>query len=186
MSKFSEFFKKPVNEKKGIYMQILEKANETQQAALDGLIGDIYQWGLDRCIIQNATYEVQWLKLLSEIGELADNLAKGKPIYDDIGDCFVVLVMMQGIRGYSKEDIIEWVRTAAYVVDACEETRHDDDMYRMKSILLSMHADSPTLILQELMSFDVSFTECALVAYEDIKDRKGTLTKDGIFVKYTK
>lgn len=49
------------------------------------------QWANDRQIIQNGDILAQGLKLVSEIGELADNLAKDRCIKDDIGDCIVVL-----------------------------------------------------------------------------------------------
>ncbi len=52
------------------------------------------QWGLDRGIIQNGNVLAQGLKLVSELGELTDNLAKGRCIKDDIGDCMVVLNML--------------------------------------------------------------------------------------------
>lgn len=59
------------------------------------LISDYFnkftQWSTDRQIIQNGNTLAQGLKLVSEIGELADNLAKGYCIADDIGDCMVVL-----------------------------------------------------------------------------------------------
>lgn len=55
------------------------------------LIEKCSQWSIDRQIIQNGNKETQCLKLVSEIGELADNIAKGRDVYDDIGDCLVVL-----------------------------------------------------------------------------------------------
>lgn len=58
------------------------------------------QWSYDRQIIQNGNVLAQGLKLVSEVGELADNLAKGRDIKDDIGDCMVVLnnlVHMTGV-----------------------------------------------------------------------------------------
>jgi len=55
------------------------------------LIDKCSQWSIDRKIIQNGNKETQCLKLVSEIGELADNIAKGRDVYDDIGDCLVVL-----------------------------------------------------------------------------------------------
>lgn len=48
-------------------------------------------WSRDRKIIQNGNKLAQGLKLVSEVGELSDNLAKGRDIKDDIGDCMVVL-----------------------------------------------------------------------------------------------
>jgi NTP pyrophosphatase (non-canonical NTP hydrolase) len=86
------------------------------------------QWAKDRGILQNSTPQIQGLKLVSEMGELADNLAKGRDIKDDIGDCLVVLTNIANMSG-------------------------------------------------------TNLGECFAVAYEDIKDRKGFLNSDGIFIK---
>ena len=64
------------------------------------------QWGLDRGIIQNGNELAQGLKLVSEMGELADNLAKGRCIKDDIGDCMVVLNMLANMTGVKVEDCL--------------------------------------------------------------------------------
>jgi len=57
------------------------------------------KWSEDRGIIENSTAQIQGLKLVSEIGELADNLAKGRDVKDDIGDCLVVLTNIAKIKG---------------------------------------------------------------------------------------
>lgn len=90
----------------------------------------IVQWSADRGILRNGKALTQCLKLMSELGELADNLAKGNDTKDDIGDCFVVLTNIARLEGH-------------------------------------------TLV------------ECANVAYEDIKDRKGFLNENGNFIKST-
>ena len=59
----------------------------------------IVQWSYDRGILQNGKAVTQCLKLMSELGELADNLAKGKNCEDDIGDCFVVLTNIARLEG---------------------------------------------------------------------------------------
>ncbi|MGM8938490.1 MazG-like family protein [Psychrobacter glaciei] len=64
------------------------------------------QWGLDRGIIQNGNELAQGLKLVSEMGELTDNLAKGRCIKDDIGDCMVVLNMLANMTGVKLEDCL--------------------------------------------------------------------------------
>lgn len=64
------------------------------------------QWGLDRGIIQNGNVLAQGLKLGSEKGELDDNLAKGRCIKDDIGDCMVVLNMLAQMQGLELEDCL--------------------------------------------------------------------------------
>ncbi|AGH57469.1 hypothetical protein PSYG_00008 [Psychrobacter phage pOW20-A] len=64
------------------------------------------QWGLDRGIIQNGNGLAQGLKLVSEMGELTDNLAKGRCIKDDIGDMMVVLNMLANMTGVKVEDCL--------------------------------------------------------------------------------
>lgn len=97
---------------------------------LNELQTKIEQWAEDRGILANSKASTQCLKLMSEMGELADNLAKGKDCRDDIGDCFVVLVN-----------------------------------------------------IAKLVGSDI--TECAEIAYNDIKDRKGFLNEAGTFIKST-
>ena len=92
------------------------------------LIHKINLWSMSRGIINNSTPLAQFAKLVSEIGELGDNIAKQRPVLDDIGDCLVVL-----------------------------------------NTLAVMH--------------DTSLEECLKVAYEDIKDRKGHMNSEGIFIK---
>jgi uncharacterized protein YabN with tetrapyrrole methylase and pyrophosphatase domain len=91
---------------------------------------NVLQWSSDRGILKNSTANQQFLKLVSEMGELADNLAKGKCVKDDIGDCMVVLTNI------------------AYMTDT-------------------------------------NLTECFQVAYDDIKDRRGYLNENGVFIKDT-
>ena len=57
----------------------------------DELIHLISLWAMKRGIINNSTPLAQFAKLVSEIGELGDNIAKERDVTDDIGDCLVVL-----------------------------------------------------------------------------------------------
>ena len=57
------------------------------------------KWSYDRGITVNGKATTQALKLISEVGELADNLIKGKDIKDDIGDCLVVLTNIAKLEG---------------------------------------------------------------------------------------
>lgn len=70
------------------------------------LIDKCSQWSIDRQIIQNGNKETQCLKLVSEIGELADNIAKGRDVYDDIGDCLVVLNNLALMHGTTLEQCL--------------------------------------------------------------------------------
>jgi NTP pyrophosphatase (non-canonical NTP hydrolase) len=86
------------------------------------------QWSEERGILKNGTVQAQALKLVSEVGELTDNVAKGRDIMDDIGDCMVVLNNLAVMSGTTLE-------------------------------------------------------ECLRVAYGDIRDRRGYLNANGVFVK---
>ena len=57
----------------------------------DELIHQISLWAMKRGILNNSTPLAQFAKLVSEMGELGDNIAKQRDVTDDIGDCLVVL-----------------------------------------------------------------------------------------------
>lgn len=87
------------------------KGKDMRDAHLDtsnNLVGqhldNFTQWANDRQIIQNGDILAQGLKLVSEVGELADNLAKGRCIKDDIGDCCVVLNNLAQMQGLTVEE----------------------------------------------------------------------------------
>ena len=90
----------------------------------------VFGWASDRRIIQNSNAVTQFAKLVSEVGELADNVTKGKDVRDDIGDCMVVLAIIAHMN-------------------------------------------------------NTSLSECAEVAWNDIKDRVGYLNENGVFIKET-
>lgn len=69
--------------------------------SLTNIEGKIVEWSYDRGILTNGNSITQCLKLMSELGELADNLAKGNDTRDDIGDCFVVLTNIARLEGYT-------------------------------------------------------------------------------------
>ena len=94
----------------------------------EDLIHRINLWSMSRGIINNSTPLAQFAKLVSEVGELGDNIAEQRNVEDDIGDCLVVL------------------NTLAVM-------------------------------------FDTSLERCLEVAYDDIKDRRGHMNSEGIFIK---
>jgi len=69
-------------------------STNTRESSNDGL-GDYVkrfaEWHHARNLINGSTDQAQMLKLVEEIGELAGNVARGKPIADDIGDMLVIL-----------------------------------------------------------------------------------------------
>jgi NTP pyrophosphatase (non-canonical NTP hydrolase) len=90
----------------------------------------VVEWSKARQIIPNSTPQAQFLKAVSEIGELADAVNKRDlpATKDAVGDSLVCLINMCAL-------------------------------------------------------LDITMTECLELAYNEIKDRKGTLLPSGIFVK---
>ena len=67
---------------------------------------DIKQWHRDRNLIDGATDKDQLAKLIQEMGELSDNICKGKDVADDIGDMIVVLINIAERNNLSLTDSV--------------------------------------------------------------------------------
>ena len=91
---------------------------------------DVLRWAEARKIIPNSSPNVQLLKTVSELGELADATIKGDDdeIADGVGDVLVTLIIYCALQ-------------------------------------------------------NIDPIVCLASAYDTIKDRKGTLTPEGVFVK---
>lgn len=70
-------------------------------------IEQITQWHHDRNLIEGTDDKTQFAKLISEAGELATSIAKGKDCRDDIGDMMVVLINIAERNGYTIEECLE-------------------------------------------------------------------------------
>lgn len=60
------------------------------------LMHNVEQWGHDKGILLSGDPKTQLLKTVSELGELADNIAKGDHLAaeDDFGDILVTLILL--------------------------------------------------------------------------------------------
>lgn len=65
----------------------------------------IIQWARDRNLIEGSDSKTQLLKTMSELGELADGINKGRylEIVDGIGDVMVTLIIIAEQQGMSVE-----------------------------------------------------------------------------------
>jgi len=70
-------------------------------------VNKIIQWHHDRNLIDGSTDKDQYMKLVQEMGELSDNICKGKDISDDCGDIMVVLLNIMERNGLSMEHCLE-------------------------------------------------------------------------------
>lgn len=139
----------------------------------------VQQWAHDRNLIKGSTVQAQALKGLSELGELADNLAKGKCIKDDVGDNCVVAVIVDTINGYVP---------TVYAKEARELTEHEimsnaahDWAYYLDSEWAG-RTDIPEFMWELCQIKGIDFEECLFTAWSDIKDRKGIMHQ-GVFIK---
>lgn len=154
------------------------------------LIQKIEQWANDRNIIKGSKPIDQAMKLFSEFGELADNVGKGRDCRDDIGDVFVVLTIIAAQLDCSTEEnfnVSLWhekedLSIKDYVLllsdkltEFCFDARDgnvDNNVF-----------DAAVSILKTIaLKLNTTLEECAQIAYNDIKDRKG-LMHGGVFIK---
>lgn len=151
---------------------------------MQNLIAKIEQWAEDRNIINGSKPIDQAMKLFSEFGELADNVGKGRDCRDDIGDVFVVLVIISKQLGLSIDDAFDYTGISAgslkHAVCGLGATLHEFIEYQDQEKL------NNCIEFLECASNEahVVFQECVQIAYNDIKDRVGILW-NGVFVKNT-
>ena len=82
-------------------------SSKAETSKLVALVERIKTWHHDRNLIDGATDKDQVCKLIQEVGELSDNVCKGRDITDDIGDCIVVLVNIAERNGLSLTECVE-------------------------------------------------------------------------------
>lgn len=164
-------------------------------------------WSKERGILDNGKLETQITKFFEEFGEIATGISKNKPelIMDGIGDALVVLV---NILELGKEYHDENLTTADIIssgltmqlrdvanVEACANdykfphrkyleatksfstsflnTNKDDNLFDHGLYCLACLA----------LYYKLDIRHCFSLAWHEIKDRKGYLNTDGIFVK---
>lgn len=55
-------------------------------------------WAQARGVYEHSTPQAQTLKAMSELGELTDNILKGRDVRDDIGDVIVCLINVAAMK----------------------------------------------------------------------------------------
>lgn len=142
-----------------------------------------------------ATLFAQYLKLREEFGELSGNFARGRCMKDDIGDCAVVVIIMNKLINNSfrysdleSDGYKDWIVSTSI-----------QDKYLGIDKIISSFVDEERLpnygfrkewnfsgLFFELKGFaeqaGYDFTECLEFAYNEIKDRKGEW-RNNVFVK---
>ena len=92
---------------------------------------------------------------------------------------------MKVIQWSEKRKIIPNSTPMAQAIKACEEINELVDALRDNNKVEAIDAvgDATVCLLNVCALMDVNFTDCLKAAYEQIKDRKGYMNAEGIFVK---
>jgi len=92
---------------------------------------------------------------------------------------------MAVIRWSEARKIIPNSTPMAQAIKACEEVNELVDALRDNNREAAIDGAGDTLVclINVCALLDVNLTDCLEAAYEQIKDRKGSMNADGIFVK---
>jgi hypothetical protein len=168
---------------------------------LNELTDLITQWGTDRFIVQNSTPFAQSRKTLEEVFELVEAAAKWQAMKDTgegdeycsemvdaIGDIYVTLVMVCACNdtplrmdldfaavGYAgKTPLDALCKWCPDLIRDCVE----------ENTTIRVTARRMVCLLQTIAEeYYLDFVSCVEQAYDQIKNRKGYLRSDGVFVK---
>lgn len=147
------------------------------------LIKNIEQWANDRNLINGSTPQKQMLKLMEEFGELCGGIARNNPemIKDAIGDCFVVLTILNK-QIQNEADLLIRYETEdrsfdmffRWITKNISDLTEDLNGYNIQSVVCDLKGIAS--------HFNLNFQNCVQHAYDQIKDRKGEM-RDGVWVK---
>lgn len=135
----------------------------------------IIEWANERDLIHSENADKQRLKLIEECGELASAILKNdiEKQKDGIGDIFVVLtILSEQINIPIDIDFESNTNPTSTIIS--------DIIYFSDGIDTTY---SPFTFLSDIcIRLEYDLTECANLAYNEIKNRKG-VTKNGTFIK---
>ena len=147
------------------------------------LIKNIENWAEERNLINGSTPQKQFIKLMEEFGELCAGISRDNidMIKDGIGDCFVVMVILnkqvgkpsRGMEFFSfgNPDMSDFT-IDEIVSDLADYAANGYERPFPIVLGLSNIADV----------YQLNFEDCISQAYNEIKDRKGKMI-NGVFVK---
>lgn len=160
---------------------------ERKRMILLGLAVAITQWAHDRRIIATENAKGQFMKLVSEFGEICEGIREDDDCktQDGIGDTFVMLNNVSAIMGGEiiglmahpcepSDDPLFFVEHMGLLSDYVAKNQRDNALET-----LGLLGNSLQLLCRKL-GFD--FVECVEVAYNEIKHRRGVMY-GGVFVK---
>ena len=133
----------------------------------------ILGWAKDKNITTEECIPMQKLKLIEEVGEIANAIVKNKKEeqLDGIGDAFVVLTILAEQNGEEFE-----------VVDVYSNFEDTELADLLAMIIYSEYNVDFGVFLELCVKLDLDIVNCVSSAWDEIKDRKGR-TEGGVFLK---
>ena len=135
----------------------------------------ILEWAKDKDLLKFENAPKQRLKLLEEVGETAAAILKNnhERVKDGIGDIFVVLVILS--EQLSEEILFD--------IDYVEKDNDEDFVFLFDNIINPKRLYFSLAYLNDICTkLNLDLTECANLAWNEIKDRTGQ-SIDGVFIK---
>mgnify|MGYP003339944865 FL=1 len=138
----------------------------------DQFIQNVIEWANARKIIQNGSLEGQHLKFIEEAGELAAAIARNNidGIKDAIGDMCVVEVILSKVEK----------RPGPPLASAGWREPNWDNVRIIQDAIEHMEVGFIDTLAYR---YDFALEECWQAAWDAIKDRRGYMNEQGVFVK---
>lgn len=159
---------------------------------LTQLIKNIENWAEARNLIEGSTPKKQFIKLMEEFGELCSGVSKNKidVVKDSIGDCFVVMVILNKqtnsnfdfipLPYLARKGIDVWIeKCVAKFASISEKINYTGKANRH---LEYDFAYALYCLIKISNEYGLTLESCVQAAWDEIKDRKGRMI-DGVFVK---
>lgn len=158
-------------------------------------VHNVQGWAKERGIYDHSTPTAQLFKAVSEMGEVADAIIKGRKVdlKDGIGDVAVCLVNYWAMMEKDPEepDLITYSHRGVDLPSRqwFLNSRVANMLFYICQLIHGNHAQllQSNQVFTDLKNIaevsDLDFMACCTSAWEEIKDRKGRMVAGGAFVK---
>lgn len=147
---------------------------------MNELIQKVTNWAEEGNLVADSDSRTQTLKLISKAGKLSRSIANRKDCRNDVGDCFVVIIVLSAMDAYNIGEFIA----------RSDLSKIDDDHDAISSFMYELWEEFGVLsdainkgdpyraILDDLLIilsgiarfYSYSLEECLEIAYHHIKD----------------
>lgn len=151
---------------------------------MNNLTQKIELWATERNL-HTADPNKQMLKLMEELGELAEGMAKGNEngIYDGIGDMKVVLTILKMQLENNDRSTVNVSNSILSLLMYEIGLLAREVLFSKDNVNIKKYIRKVEMGLDSLCDgMEITLESCTELAYNEIKDRKGEMV-NGVFVK---